>query len=127
MVLEAANFDPVSVARTARRHKLPSEASRRFERGVDPTIGLAAATRAAGLLVEFGGGTIVPTATGLAAEIAADPISMPITLPAALVRDRGRRRTVEPLHWPRSAATVEVTGDSWHPTPAVASGHQRPL
>jgi phenylalanyl-tRNA synthetase beta chain len=84
VVLEAANFDPVSVARTARRHKLPSEASRRFERGVDPTIGLAAATRAADLLVEFGGGTIVPTATVLAAEINADPISMPIQLPAAL-------------------------------------------
>ena len=37
MLIEAAHFDPASIARTARRHKLPSEASRRFERGVDPT------------------------------------------------------------------------------------------
>ena len=39
VLVEAANFDPVSIARTARRHKLPSEASRRFERGVDPQGG----------------------------------------------------------------------------------------
>ena len=38
VLIEAANFDPVSIARTARRHKLPSEASRRFERGVDPEV-----------------------------------------------------------------------------------------
>ena len=36
VLVEAATFDPISIARTARRHKLPSEASRRFERGVDP-------------------------------------------------------------------------------------------
>ncbi|MCT9144334.1 phenylalanine--tRNA ligase subunit beta, partial [Streptomyces violarus] len=36
VVIEAAHFDAVSIARTARRHKLSSEASRRFERGVDP-------------------------------------------------------------------------------------------
>ncbi|RFT35119.1 hypothetical protein CG402_02655, partial [Bifidobacteriaceae bacterium NR020] len=35
ILIEAAHFDPVSIARTARRHKIPSEASRRFERGVD--------------------------------------------------------------------------------------------
>ena len=39
VLIEAANFDPVSIARTARRHKLPSEASKRFERGVDPQVG----------------------------------------------------------------------------------------
>ncbi len=38
VLIEAAHFDPVSVARSARRHKLPSEASRRFERGVDPAL-----------------------------------------------------------------------------------------
>src|SRR5690606_32900457 len=36
VLVEAAHFDPVSVARTARRHRLPSEAAKRFERGVDP-------------------------------------------------------------------------------------------
>ena len=51
VLLEAATFDPVTIARTARRHKLPSEASRRFERGVDPNIPFVAAQRAVDLMV----------------------------------------------------------------------------
>ena len=58
VLIEAANFDPISIARTARRHKLPSEASKRFERGVDPKVGPAAAARVAQLLVELAGGTV---------------------------------------------------------------------
>ncbi len=56
VVLEAAHWDPPSVFRTARRHKLPSEAARRFERGVDPEVAGPALQRAADLLVEYGGG-----------------------------------------------------------------------
>lgn len=50
VLIEAANFDPISVARTARRHKLSSEASKRFERGVDPMIADNAAARVVQLL-----------------------------------------------------------------------------
>lgn len=57
VLIEAANFDPISSARSARRHRLPSEASKRFERGVDPAVANAAATRAVNLLVELAGGT----------------------------------------------------------------------
>ena len=57
VLIESANFDPVSIARTARRHKLPSEASKRFERGVDPAVATAAAARVVQLLVEHAGGT----------------------------------------------------------------------
>jgi phenylalanyl-tRNA synthetase beta chain len=57
VLVEAANFDPVSIARSARRHKLPSEASRRFERGVDPEVASVAAARVVQLLVELAGGT----------------------------------------------------------------------
>ncbi|MCO4694596.1 phenylalanine--tRNA ligase subunit beta [Streptomyces sp. RO-S4] len=57
VVIEAAHFDQVSVARTARRHKLSSEASRRFERGVDPQAASAAAQRTVDLLVLLAGGT----------------------------------------------------------------------
>ncbi len=38
ILLEAAHFDQVTIARSARRHKIPSEASRRFERGVDTAL-----------------------------------------------------------------------------------------
>ena len=55
IALEAAHFDDGFVARMARRHKLSSEASRRFERGVDRVL----APYAAALLLEFGGGDYV--------------------------------------------------------------------
>ncbi|HZC26574.1 MAG TPA: phenylalanine--tRNA ligase subunit beta [Actinopolymorphaceae bacterium] len=61
VVVEAAYWDPVAIARTARRHKLSSEASKRFERGVDPAIQMAAAHRVATLMVELGGGRIEGT------------------------------------------------------------------
>ena len=57
VLIEAAGFDQVSIARTARRHKLPSEASKRFARGVDPMVAAAAAERAVELLERYAGGT----------------------------------------------------------------------
>ncbi|MCI1219887.1 MAG: phenylalanine--tRNA ligase subunit beta [Bifidobacterium sp.] len=56
VLLESAHFDPISIARSARRHKIPSEASRRFERGVDCKLQPAAAQMAAELLERFGNG-----------------------------------------------------------------------
>jgi len=85
ILLEAAIFDPISIARSARRHKLPSEASRRFERGVDHKVSAYAAARAAQLLVELAGGKL----SGLGAEhvtaMAAVKISMDASFPSALV------------------------------------------
>ena len=57
VLVEAAWFDPVSIARTQRRHKLPSEASKRFARGVDPLVAEAAAERVVELLETYAGGT----------------------------------------------------------------------
>ena len=56
VLVEAAHFDPVSVARMARRHKLPSEASKRFEREVDPQLPPVAAQAVVDILVRYGGG-----------------------------------------------------------------------
>ncbi|HEX4655012.1 MAG TPA: phenylalanine--tRNA ligase subunit beta [Mycobacteriales bacterium] len=50
IVLESAHFDPTSIAYTSRRHRLVSEASRRFERGVDAALAPAAAESAVRLL-----------------------------------------------------------------------------
>lgn len=55
---ESAIWDPITVARTSRRHKLSSEASRRFERGVDPAIVEVALDIACVLLHSIAGGTI---------------------------------------------------------------------
>lgn len=78
VVVEAAHFDQVSVARTARRHKLSSEASRRFERGVDPKAAAAAAQRTVDLLVLLAGGT----AEGGVTEIVAPSLPRTVTIPA---------------------------------------------
>ncbi|MGR7027752.1 phenylalanine--tRNA ligase subunit beta [Geodermatophilus sp. URMC 62] len=59
VLLEAAHWEPTGVARTARRHRLPSEAAKRFERGVDPEMTVAALARAAQLLAEHGGARVV--------------------------------------------------------------------
>jgi phenylalanyl-tRNA synthetase beta chain len=58
VLLEAAHWDPVMVGRTARRHKLFSEAAKRWERGVDPQLALVALQRAVELLVQHAGGTV---------------------------------------------------------------------
>lgn len=57
LALEAANFDAVTVGRMSRRHKLSTEASRRFERGVDPLLAPVASARAAALILRLAGGT----------------------------------------------------------------------
>ncbi|PZU45927.1 MAG: phenylalanine--tRNA ligase subunit beta [Microbacterium sp.] len=80
VLVEAANFDPVTIARSARRHKLPSEASRRFERGVDPLIPFVAARRVADLMVELAGGTLDPEYGGaLYGEVFLASIELPKT------------------------------------------------
>ncbi|RFU19593.1 phenylalanine--tRNA ligase subunit beta [Geodermatophilus marinus] len=61
VLLEAAHWEPTGVARTARRHRLPSEAAKRFERGVDPEMTVVALARAAALLGEYGGARVVGT------------------------------------------------------------------
>lgn len=56
--LESAYFNPVWVRKTAKRHALNTDASFRFERGIDPNITVFALKRAAQLIVEIAGGTI---------------------------------------------------------------------
>ncbi|MFE9678068.1 phenylalanine--tRNA ligase subunit beta [Streptomyces sp. NPDC006259] len=81
VVIEAAHFDAVSVARTARRHKLSSEASRRFERGVDPQASSAAAQRTVDLLVLLAGGTAEAGVTEVVAPSAPHTITVPADHP----------------------------------------------
>ena len=56
--LESAYFDPITIRKSAKRHGLNTDASFRFERGIDPEITLHALKYAANLMVEFAGGTI---------------------------------------------------------------------
>lgn len=58
VLLESAHFDPANIMRTSRLHELSSEASYRFERGVDPNGCVIAADRASYLMQELAGGTV---------------------------------------------------------------------
>lgn len=92
LLLEAAIWDPPTVARSARRHKLPSEAAKRFERGVDPALPPVAAELAAQLLVRYGGATIAPGRTDVGRPELPARVTMPLDLPdrvAGVRYDRG--------------------------------------
>ena len=82
ILVEAANWHPPSIFRTERRHKLPSEASRRFERGVDPELPAAAADRVVELLAELGGGTIEDGVTVVGAPPERRTVSAAVDLAA---------------------------------------------
>jgi len=77
VLLEAARFVPLNIRRTARALKLSSDASFRFERGVDPQGVLKASARAAKLILELAGGTLAPGVVVQGDEGEARP---PITL-----------------------------------------------
>ena len=96
LLLESANFDPVSVRRTARGLRIPSEAQRRFEKGLPPEQTVPAAQRAALFIVrgpstskgttgitELAGGEIVP---GVGDCYPAQPQHPPIWITPAEVR-----------------------------------------
>ncbi len=121
VVIEAAHFSPTGIFRSARRHKLPSEASKRFERGVDPLLPAYAADRVAHLLVEHGGGTVEPGVTyvghppqshvievsaGLAARVTGMPLSADTAV--ASMREVGCTVTAE-------GDTLSVLPPSWRP------------
>ncbi|MDQ0712166.1 phenylalanyl-tRNA synthetase beta chain [Streptomyces luteogriseus] len=94
VVIEAAHFDAVSIARTARRHKLSSEASRRFERGVDPEAAAAAAQRTVDLLVLLAGGTAEAGVTEVLAPTAPRTITIPADHPDKVAGVAYGRETV---------------------------------
>lgn len=83
LVIEAAHFSAPGVARMSRRHRLFSQASARFERGVDYELPLRASARAVAMLAELGGGTVVPGYT-----LAAEPIEPPVIVIRADHPDR---------------------------------------
>ena len=63
LAIEAARFDPISIAKNSRFHRLSSEASRRLERAVDPALAAKASARATHLLLELGGAKYVGSAS----------------------------------------------------------------
>ncbi|WP_209561099.1 phenylalanine--tRNA ligase subunit beta [Frigoribacterium sp. PvP032] len=116
VLIEAATFDPVSIARSARRHKLPSEASRRFERGVDPAVSAPAAQRVVDLLVELAGGTADALGSSLDESVAPGAVALPRGRAASLMGvDYTADEVVGALRAVGSA--VVESGEGWQVTP----------
>lgn len=120
VVIEAVHFSATAVARMSRRHKVSSEAARRFERGVDPQLPAVASARAAALLIDLGGARYV----GLD-SVDTVPATPPVTFDADLpARVSGlpipADRVVERLASVGAAAVPDgsslvVTPPTWRP------------
>lgn len=90
ILIESAHFEASSITRTARRHRLPSEASKRFERGVDPGLAATAAHRAVRMLAELGG-AVAGAVTDEDKRVATSPLALPVDRPG-----RVAGRTIAP-------------------------------
>ena len=123
VLIEAAHFDTTSIARSSRRHRLVTEASKRFERGVDPKATAAAAQLAVDLLVAHGGGQPDPGVTDVDHTTSPAAYRLDVTEPWRIVgvvypRDRVVRIlrnlgcTVADTDDP---TFVDVTPPSWRP------------
>lgn len=122
IVVEAAHFEPTGIARTARRHKLPSEASKRFERGVDPALPAVAAQRVVDLLVSLGGAVQEPGLTVAGSVPSRAPIEIPVSLPARIAGVDYPVESVEALLTavgagvsPAGEGRIAVVPPTWRP------------
>ncbi len=126
VLLEGANWDPATVARSARRHKLPSEAAKRFEREVDPALPQVAVEFAVQLLTTYAGGTVHSGRTDVGNPAVPQPVTMPLSLPdrvAGVRYDRGAaaRRLgqvgcrVEVITADDGTTLVTATPPTWRP------------
>jgi phenylalanyl-tRNA synthetase beta chain len=120
VVIEAAHFDAISIARTARRHRLASEASKRFERGVDPKAAAAAAQRTVDLLVLLAGGSAGAGVTEVVTPSTPHTITMPAGHPDRVAGvSYGRETVVRRLQEIGCDAygqdELVVTPPSWRP------------
>ncbi len=126
VLIEAAHFAAVSVGRSARRHRLVTEAGRRFERGTDPQLPPHAAELAVRLLVDLGGGTADPAGTDLDTTPGPTHVALPADLPSRLVgADYPTATVIEVLEGIGAKVTgtiagsekgrLDVTVPSWRP------------
>ena len=127
LVVEAAHFSAEGTAKMSRRHKLHSEASYRFERGVDRELPLRASAKAVALLSGLGGGRVVPGCTHASAEVAPVLVTMAVDYPdrvAGVVygRDTVIRRLREVGGTVRETRQPAPTIAPWRVGPGPALG-----
>ncbi len=122
LVIEAAHFSAPGTARMSRRHRLFSEASYRFERGVDRELPLRASAKAVSLLAALGGASVVPGCTHASAEVPAVTITIADDYPDRVAgQTYGHDTVVRRLRdvgcevTDPGAGTLTVIPPSWRP------------
>ena len=96
--LESAYFNPVSVRKTAKRHALNTDASFRFERGIDPDITVLAAKRASLLIQELTGGAVSSELLDLyPSKIEATKIEFSYSYCDTLIGSKIERQTIKSI------------------------------
>ena len=138
LVIEAAHFEARAIARESRRHKLFSEASYRFERGVDRELPLRASAKAVALLAGLGGGTAVPGCTHAQVDVPQVSITMAVDYPDKVAgtvygRDAVLRRlhdvgcaVAEPASRPQEPDADCATAPARRTASSGANRYQRP-
>ena len=121
IVIESAHFDADTISRSSRRHRLASEASRRFARGVDTQLQEVAAERAVNLLAELGGARVLGGRTVVDHSTPTPVIGLDLDLPTRLVgRQYSDDEVVQSLRAAGCAVELldrraRVTPPSWRP------------
>ncbi|HYA51875.1 MAG TPA: phenylalanine--tRNA ligase subunit beta, partial [Streptosporangiaceae bacterium] len=122
LVIEAAHFSAPGTARMSRRHRLFSEASYRFERGVDRELPLRASAKAVSLLAALGGASVVPGCTHASVDVPAVAITLAEDYPDRVAgQPYGHDTVVRRLRdvgcqvTEAGAGTLTVIPASWRP------------
>lgn len=123
LLIEGAHFDPISVARTSRRFRLTSEASKRFERGVDHDLAPYAVQRVVDLLVEFGGGTPDERVTDVDERKAVTTFEFEVDLAQRLI---GLSYTASEIRATLEAIGAQVDGSNDSPVWRITPPSWRP-
>lgn len=116
IILESAYFDPVCVRKTAKRLGISTDASYRYERGIDPTITGAAAMRAADIIMSVCGGEIIGTCAAGSDDVA--PVVIKYT-PSYFMKKTGIDMSPETQRdiLLGLGYAVTINGDDWMVTP----------
>ena len=119
IILESAYFDPVSVRKSAKRLGISTDASYRYERGINPTITGVAAMNAAHIIMDACGGEIVSTFA--AGTDAAPDVKIKYT-PKYFAQKIGFDMDTETQKsiLERLGYTIKISGDTWTVTPSPA-------
>jgi len=122
LVIEAAHFSAAGTARMSRRHRLFSEASYRFERGVDRELPVRASAKAVSLLAALGEADVVPGCTHASVDVPPVTIIMAADYPDRVAGQAyGRDAVVRRLRdvgcevTDAGAGTLTVIPPSWRP------------